>query len=261
MNSERKQRRAEYLGNHQRSWLWGRNLVRETILSQKWPVLELWLAADLPSDLVEELTSGAARRWRCPVHRGSRRDLDRLCHETSHQGCLARMGPFPYRELAELVSKSRRDPALLVLDGIQDSFNLGAMVRSAAAFGIDGLILGTSGQSPITSQAARSSAGAVNRLPIARVESLPLTLRELREQGIRVLGTDPHEGTPLPQCDLRGAFALVLGNEARGVSPEVWECCTDRLRIPLTAQVESLNAAAAAAVVAYECWRQRGRTV
>ena len=261
MNSGRKRRRAESLGNHQRSWLWGRNLVRETILSQKWPLLELWLADDLPSERVEQLTSLAGGRWRCPVHRGSRRDLDRLCHETSHQGCLARMGPFPYRELAEIVAESRRDLALLVLDGIQDSFNLGAMVRSAAAFGIDGLILGSLGQSPITSQAARSSAGAVNRLPIARVESLPHALRELRQRGIRVLGTDPHAGTPLPQCDLRGAFALVLGNEARGVSPEVWECCTDRLRIPLSAEVESLNAAAAAAVVAYECWRQRAGAV
>jgi 23S rRNA (guanosine2251-2'-O)-methyltransferase len=257
LNLGRKPRRAELLGNHQRSWLWGRNLVRETVLAQKWPLLELWLADDLPLELVEQLTSVAAGRWRCVVHRGSRRDLDRLCHETSHQGCLARMGPFPYRELGEIVSESRRDLALLVLDGIQDSFNLGAIVRSAAAFGIDGLILGTLGQSPITSQAARSSAGAVNRLPIARVESLPETLRVLREHGVRVLGTDPHAGTPLPQCDLRGAVAIVLGNESRGVSREVWECCTDRLRIPLTAEVESLNAAAAAAVVAYECWHQR----
>lgn len=257
MNSGRKQRRAESLGNHQRSWLWGRNLVRETILSRKWPLLELWLADDLPSELVEELASGASGRWRCPVHRGSRRDLDRLCHETSHQGCLARMGPFPYRELAEMIADPRRDLSLLVLDGIQDSFNLGAMVRSAAAFGIDGLLLGTVGQSPITSQAARSSAGAVNRLPIARVESLPEALEWLRRQGLRVLGTDPHGGTVLPHSDLRGAIAIVLGNEARGVSREVWECCTERLRIPLTSQIESLNAAAAAALVAYEWSRQR----
>ena len=257
MNSGRKPRRADWLGNHQRSWLWGRNLVCETVRSQNWPIVELWLADDLPRDLVDELTSVAATRWGCAVHRGSRQNLDRLCHESSHQGCLARMGPFPYCELQQIVSEGRSNPALLVLDGIQDSFNLGAMVRSAAAFGIQGLLLGTQGQSPITSQAARSSAGAVNRLPIARAESLPLALRGLRERGVRVFGTDPHAGTPLPQCDLRGAIAVVLGNEARGVSPEVWECCSERLRIPLNSEVESLNAAAAAALVAYECWRQR----
>jgi 23S rRNA (guanosine2251-2'-O)-methyltransferase len=257
LTSERRKSRVEWLGNHQRSWLWGRNLVCETALAGEWPMLELWLADDLAGDLVDELTTAVSARWRCAIHRGTRRDLERLCHETSHQGCLARMGPYPYRELGDLVAKSRGDVALLVLDGIQDSFNLGAIVRSAAALGIDGLLLGTRGQSPITSQAARSSAGAVNRLPIARVESLPEALEWLRRQGVRVLGTDPHAGTALPQSDLRGAIAIVLGNEALGISREVWECCTDRLRIPLTSEVESLNAAAAAALVAYECSRQR----
>jgi 23S rRNA (guanosine2251-2'-O)-methyltransferase len=257
LNSERRKAGAEWLGNHQRSWLWGRNLIRETVLAGEWPLLELWLADDLPQDLVNELTTAVLGRWRCAIHRGSRRDLERLCHETSHQGCLARMGPFPYRDLGDIVRTSQGNLALLVLDGIQDSFNLGAIVRSAAALGIDGLLLGTHGQSPITSQAARSSAGAVNRLPIARVESLPEALEWLRKQGVRVLGTDPHAGTALPQSDLRGAIAIVLGNEARGISPDVWECCTDRLRIPLTSEVESLNAAAAAALVAYECVRQR----
>lgn len=257
MNSERRKPREDWLQNHQRSWLWGRNLVRETVLARAWPLSELWLANDLPGELVNELTMAASERWRCAIHRGSRRDLERLCHETSHQGCLARMGPFPYCRLDDLVPTPSADVALLVLDGIQDSFNLGAIVRSAAALGIHGLLLGAHGQSPITSQAARSSAGAVNRLPIARVESLPEALEWLRRQGLRVLGTDPHGGTALPHSDLRGAIAIVLGNEARGVSREVWECCTERLRIPLTSQIESLNAAAAAALVAYECSRQR----
>jgi len=256
MSARRKKPETRLLGNHQRSWLWGRNLVRETAAAGEWPILELWLADDLPRELAEVLAGQVTARWGCPVQRAGREVLERLCHDSAHQGFLARMGPFPYRSLDQLLAGSDDRRALLVLDGIQDSFNLGAILRSAQALGIGGLLLGIRGQSPITSQAARSSAGAVNRLPIAQVESLPAALGLLRSRGLRVVGTDPHAGIGLHQCDLKGPVAVVVGNEAHGISPEVWDCCDERVRIPLCGEVESLNAAAAATILCYERWRQ-----
>ncbi|HBH51233.1 MAG TPA: hypothetical protein DDY91_05005 [Planctomycetaceae bacterium] len=256
MSARRKKPESRLLGNHQRSWLWGRNLVRETVAAGEWPILELWLADDLPRDLSDLLVRQVSLRWGCEVQRAGRDVLERLCHDSAHQGCLARMGPFPYRTLDQLLDGAAEKSAFLVLDGIQDSFNLGAILRSAQALGIAGLLLGTRGQSPITSQAARSSAGAVNRLPIAQVESLPTALGLLRSRGIRILGTDPHAGTSLPRTDLTGSLAVVVGNESQGISAEVWECCDDRVRIPLGGEVESLNAAAAATIVCYERLRQ-----
>jgi 23S rRNA (guanosine2251-2'-O)-methyltransferase len=244
------------LASHQRSWLWGRNLVLETLAGGIWPVHELYLADDLPADAaLAEIARGEATKLK-PA-RVSRKRLAQLAGVDDHQGYLARVGPYPYVEAEALRGRGRQPPLWLVLDSVQDPYNLGAMLRSAEVFGVDGVFLGAQGQTGVNSLAARSSAGAVNRLGIARVESVPELIAALRREAVRVVGASVEADYALDACDLAGPTALVIGNEASGLSREVMAACNMVARIPQEGGLNSLNAAAAAAVCLYEAQRQR----
>jgi 23S rRNA (guanosine2251-2'-O)-methyltransferase len=245
------------LGSHARSWLWGRNLVRETLKAARWPILELYLSESLPAAQLEEARS-AATEFGLTIKIERPDVLERLAHTSEHQGHLAKMGPFPYMPLEELLSRAPERPLYLVLDSIQDPFNFGAMLRSAGAFGADGVFIGTRRQVPVTSMVARSSAGVVNRVPIVRVLDLPSLLATLRAKMVTVVGASEKAEQPLTACDFRAATAIVVGNEGTGISRELSAGCDVFARIPLADGVSSLNAAAAAAVFFFEIQRQRG---
>jgi 23S rRNA (guanosine2251-2'-O)-methyltransferase len=135
------------------------------------------------------------------------------------------------------------------------------MLRSAEVFGVDGVFLGAQGQAGVNSLAARSSAGAVNRLGIARVENVSALIGEMRREAVRVVGTSVDGDYAFEACDLTGPSALVIGNEATGLSPQVAMACNMLAKIPQTGTLNSLNAAAAAAVCLYEAQRQRRQDV
>jgi 23S rRNA (guanosine2251-2'-O)-methyltransferase len=145
-----------------------------------------------------------------------------------------------------------------VADGVQDPHNFGAMLRSAEVFGVEAFFISERGQAPVTSMAARSSAGAVNRVPIVRVPDLAALVDRLRERRIRVVGASEKAGEDLTAFDFTGPAAIVIGNEGSGIRPEVQARCDALLRIPQHGAIGSLNAAAAAAVFFYEMRRQRG---
>ncbi len=250
-------RQEKLLGSHARSWLWGRNLVRETLAAGHWPILELHLADDLPADQVAEARA-AADRLGLTATVEPQRVLEQLAHTAEHQGYLARMGPYPYTTVDEVLSSAPANPLYLILDGIQDPYNFGAMLRSVWAFGVDGVFIGTRRQVPVPSMVARSSAGAVNRVPIARVADLSDLAQTLRERGVRVIGASEKAEQPLTAGDFRGATAIVIGSEGTGISPDLLARCDSLARIPIEAAVGSLNAAAAAAVFFFEVRRQRG---
>lgn len=250
------------LSNHQRSWLWGRNLVLETLAGGRWPVHELYLASDLADDEASvALAHAEAAGPKLKTSRAARRRLEQLCGAADHQGYLAQVGEYPYMTPDVLRADARPTPLWLILDGIQDPFNLGAMLRSAEVFGVDGVFLGARGQTGVNSLAARSSAGAVNRLGIARVPSLPALVTELRREAVRIIGTGLQADYALDVCDFTGPTALVIGNEATGLSREVAAACNMLAKIPQTGGLNSLNAAAAAAVCLYEAQRQRRQEV
>ncbi|MSR59123.1 MAG: RNA methyltransferase [Planctomycetaceae bacterium] len=258
--SHRGKGKRRLLANHQRSWLWGRHLVLETLIGGRWPIVELYLADDLPPDLLEE-TRTAAIGQGIKTFVTERKALVRLCPTSEHQGFLARMGPFPYAGNDALLAPDRERPLFLVFDAIQDPFNFGAMLRSAGAFGVDAVLIGTEGQAPVTSQVARSSAGVVNRVPIVRVDDLVCELQALRARGVQVVGASEKSSQPLTDCDFGPATAIIVGNEGTGIRPELL-ACSDRLaRIPIAPDVGSLNAAAAAAVFLFEVQRQRQSSV
>ena len=150
-------------------------------------------------------------------------------------------------------------PALLMVTaGLQDPGNLGTIARSAEAFGVTGLLLGERTVSPWNWKAVRASAGSLFRVPTLKVE-LGKVLSEIKARGVRVLATSSHKGTSIPQADLRGPVAFVVGNEGAGIPKDLVAQADEVVAIPQSARVESLNAGIAASIVLYEAARQRGR--
>jgi 23S rRNA (guanosine2251-2'-O)-methyltransferase len=239
--------------------VWGRNVIRETLTAGRWRILELFLADNLPADELEEARSAAQRAGVTPQIVGPG-VLEQHAHTAEHQGYLAKMGTYPYRTVDDVLSSAPENPLYLVLDAIQDPFNFGAMLRSAGAFAVNGVFIGTHRQVPVTSMVARSSAGVVNHVPIVQVAELPVLARTLHERRVRVIGATEKADKPLTACDLSGATAIVVGNEGTGIGPELLACCDAQVRIPIEPVAGSLNAAAAAAVFFYEARRQRGVT-
>lgn len=184
-------------------------------------------------------------------------DLTRTCRAEDHQGLCARMPEFPYHSLAELLA-TESSRHFVILDGIQDSFNLGAIIRSAEALGCGGVILPAKGQAGINSQSARSSAGAVNWLPICRVDRLDEAAGRLKAVGSTLLAATEKSDLSLWNVAIPRRVTIVIGNEGKGVSEELLSHCDLQVRVPMSGITSSLNAAVAAGIMLAEVSRQAG---
>jgi 23S rRNA (guanosine2251-2'-O)-methyltransferase len=249
-------KKEKLLGNHQKCWIWGRNTVTETLVAQRWTIHELHIADSLPGEQQEQLHE-LARQAETPVFVEPVSELKRLCHSGEHQGLIAKMAPFPYNEWDEILSLPTACPFYLVLDSIQDPFNLGAMIRSAEVLGATAIILGEQEQVGVTSLVARTSAGAVNHIPITRVNNLPDAVNQLKDRKVTIVAARETVETNPSQHNFKKPTALVIGNEGRGISEELIVLCDANIRIPQYGQVGSLNAAIAASILLYEAARQR----
>lgn len=213
----------------------------------------------LPPDQVEEYAPAlASRPETVQVFTAEKPLVEHLTGFSLYQGILAcARVPAPF-ELDVLCGLSSRPRFFVALDGLANAENLGAIVRNAAAFGAQGLLVGETCASPYLRRSVRSSMGNVFHLPVVEPHSLPEALRYLRRRGFRCVGAHPHtEQCLLPSAGLRGDSCVVVGSEGQGLSEEVRECCDELVAIPMASGVDSLNVAAAAAVFFYELWRQR----
>lgn len=250
-----KTKSKKLLANHQRSWIWGKHLVQETLAAGRWPIVELILGEQFSErDLSGVLKNAKGVQ---PTFANTRR-LTQLCGSEEHQGWIARVGPYPYVPVEELLEGQPKDPIWLLLEGIQDPYNVGTILRSAEVFGVTGVCLGGRGQTGINSLSARSSVGAVNRLRISRADRLLEVIEELKRRKVTVVGTSLEATQSFEAVDCRRGMAIVIGNEGRGVSAEVLGVCSLQAKIPQPGTLNSLNVAAAAAIVCYEVQRQRG---
>jgi len=179
----------------------------------------------------------------------------------AHQGVAAQVAPIPYHDAEALCRAAIAAPAgwLVALDGVVDPGNLGAALRTCAAVGVDGVVLAADRSAGLTPVVAKASAGAVERVPVARDGRLPRRLEALGEAGFRVLALDPRGERPWDRADLTGRIVIVAGGEQRGPRPSTLAACTERLAIPLARGVESLNVAVALGVLLFEAFRQRRR--
>lgn len=189
----------------------------------------------------------------------SRARLDQLSQTGNHQGVIACMAAYEYASMEDILQKAREKgepPFLFLLDGIEDPYNLGAIVRTANQAGAHGVIIPKRRAVGLTAGAARASAGALNYTPVARVTNLARTIDDLKKEGVWFVCADM-KGTLMYDLDLRGPIGLVIGGESEGAARLIREKCDYTAAIPMKGDVDSLNASVAAGVLAYEIVRQR----
>jgi 23S rRNA (guanosine2251-2'-O)-methyltransferase len=272
-SSRKKPKKRLYSGNHQRSWLWGYHAVTETLLTGRWPVIEIFSnqqAFEKSADLLL-----AKKNSGIPFTVVDSSRLEELAQTRDHQGLVIRLGQFPYQNLqtsSRVVKQAMEDqshghfqppdsrharPLVVICDRIQDSFNFGAILRSCDGVSVLGVIVGDQAQAEVTPHVVRSSSGAINHVPIIRVDSLIEAARRLQEQGLQLVAADANTKTGVWDADVSGATALVIGSEATGISSELLSICNQKLCIPMQGKVTSLNAAVAAGILLYEIRRQQ----
>ncbi|ORI19318.1 23S rRNA (guanosine(2251)-2'-O)-methyltransferase RlmB [Rhodococcus sp. 1168] len=239
----------------------GRNPVVECLRAGV-PATALWVAVGTDSD--ERLKESVQRAADAGISilEVPRSDLDKLSANGLHQGLALQVPPYRYAHPDDLIStaRSHQEPALLVaLDNITDPRNLGAVVRSVAAFGGHGVVIPQRRSASVSAVAWRTSAGAAARLQVARATNLTRTLKDWQAKGVTIIGLDAEGDTTLDEFDGTGPLAVVVGSEGKGLSRLVRETCDSILSIPMAGPVESLNASVAAGVVLADIARQRRR--
>ena len=202
----------------------------------------------------------AAHARSIPIVYEPREALDRLVGTPKHQGIVAQTAGAAYRPFEDLLKDAARQPGgpfLVVLDGVEDPRNLGAIARTAEAVGAGGLIVPERRAAGITSTAMKASAGALSYLPVAQVVNLARALKALKDAGCWLVGLDAESPTLYTEVDYRGPLAVILGHEGEGIRNLTLKACDFRVRIPMLGRIDSLNVSVAAGVVLYEALRQR----
>ena len=204
--------------------------------------------------------ASTARERGIVVVDADRRKLDGMSRTHSHQGVIALAAVREYVSVEDILNAAREKgepPLIVVCDELSDPHNLGAVIRTAECAGAHGVIIPKRRSAGLTAIVAKTSAGAVAHMPVARVPNIPALLKELKQQGVWVFGTAADGNTTLYQADLKGPAAIVIGSEGDGMGRLVTENCDFKVSIPMKGHINSLNASAAAAILLYEAVRQR----
>jgi len=235
----------------------GRNAVLEAFRSGR-TIDRLFLLDGCKDGPVQSILREARKRDTV-IQFVDKERLNRMSETKKHQGVIAVASAYAYASVEEILAKAEEkgeEPFVILLDDIEDPHNLGAVIRTANVAGAHGVIIPKRRASGLTAAVAKASAGAVNYTPVAKVTNLSQTIRELKERGIWFVCADM-EGELMYRQNLTGPIGLVIGNEGEGVSRLVKEHCDFTASIPMKGEIGSLNASAAAAVLAYEIVRQR----
>lgn len=204
--------------------------------------------------------ASTARSQGIVVADADKRKLDGMSRTHAHQGVIAVAAVRAYATVEDILQAARdkgEPPLLVVCDELSDPHNLGAVIRTAECAGAHGVIIPKRRSAGLTAVVAKTSAGAVSHLPVARVANLPSLLKRLKKEGLWIFGSAADGTTSLYAADLKGPAALVIGSEGSGMSRLVSETCDFLVRIPMRGKLNSLNASAAAAILLYEALRQR----
>jgi 23S rRNA (guanosine2251-2'-O)-methyltransferase len=240
--------------------VFGANPVRELVKARAATISVVYLAAGDTGAALKEILLLCKER-QVAFEERDRSALDALAGgEARHQGVVAIAGELEYADLDQLLDdleEAKVTPLLVVLDGVQDPRNLGAIVRSAHALGAHGVVVAKDRAAPVTPVAVKASAGATELTPICRVTNLVRALETVKERGLWTVGAVIGDAPAPASVDLRGPIALVLGAEAKGLRPLVLRTCDHRVEIPMVGKVASLNVSVAAGILLYEAARQR----
>ena len=235
----------------------GRNAVLEAFRSRK--CVDKLFILDGCQDGPVRTIAREARKTDTIINYVSKERLDQLSETHAHQGVIAQVAAYDYSTVDEILARAEEKgeaPFLIILDNVEDPHNLGAIIRTANLAGAHGVIIPKRRAVGLTSTVAKTSAGAINYTPVAKVTNIVRTIEELKEKGIWFVCADMG-GETMYDLDLTGPMGLVIGNEGEGVSRLVREACDFTASIPMKGDIDSLNASVAAGVLAYEIVRQR----
>lgn len=229
-------------------------------LKGKQPVNKVYVQEKLNSDALHELVT-LARKKSIVVSRVPKAKLDMLSDHGNHQGVAVSVAPFQYAQLDDLFAKADaagEPPFFLILDEIEDPHNLGSIIRTADAAGVHGVIIPKRRAVQLTTTVTKTSTGAVEYVPVMRASNLTNVVKELKNRGVWVFGTDM-EGQDFRQFNGAAPTALVIGNEGKGISPLLKKNCDGMVSIPMSGHVQSLNASVAASLLIYQVYTSRGK--
>ena len=235
----------------------GRNAVLEAFRSGK--TIDKLFVLDGCQDGPLRTIVREARKQDTILNYVSRERLDQMSETKKHQGVVAFAAAYEYAQVEDLLEAARKKqeaPFLILLDNIEDPHNLGAILRTANAVGAHGVIIPNRRAAGLTAVVAKTSAGAINYTPVAKVSNLSATIKELKKEGMWFVCADM-DGEPMYRVDFKGPLGLVVGSEGGGVGKLVKEHCDFIASIPMRGEIDSLNASVAAGVLAYEALRQR----
>ena len=237
----------------------GRNAVMEALRAGT-PIDKIFLARGETDATLGHIAS-TARDKGIVVVEADRRKLDGMSRTHAHQGVVAIAAVREYASVDDILNAAREKgepPLIVVCDELSDPHNLGAVIRTAECAGAHGVIIPKRRSAGLTAVVAKTSAGAVSYVPVARVPNLTALLKELKDEGLWIFGTAADGDTSLYDADLKGPAAIVIGSEGDGMGRLVSQQCDFRVSIPMKGKLNSLNASAAAAILLYEAVRQRG---
>lgn len=236
----------------------GKNPVLEILRSGR-SVNKIWVAEGSLKGPMNQII-GMAKEAKIQVQFVPKKKLDQVAEGESHQGVIAFAAAYDYAEVEDILRKAEEkgEPAfLLILDEIEDPHNLGSILRTADVVGAHGVIIPKRRAVGLTSTVAKSSAGAMEYVPVARVTNIVRTMEELKEKGIWMVGTDASGEQDFRQAKYDMPVGLIIGSEGKGMSRLVKETCDFTVRLPMVGHVTSLNASVAGALMMFEVFRQR----
>ena len=239
----------------------GRNAVMEALKGSR-SVNKLMIANGSTEGSIKEIIAVAKEKG-VNIQYWDRSKLDSIARGIRHQGVLAQVAPVQYAELEDIlqVAKDRNEPPFIVLlDELEDPHNLGAILRTADAAGVHGVLIPKHRSCPLSATVAKTSAGAVEHVPVARVGNLVQTIKKLKQEGLWVAAADM-DGKDYYDTDLTGPLLLIICSEGQGVGRLVKEQCDFVVRIPMVGKINSLNASVAGSILMYEAMKQRRKTL
>jgi 23S rRNA (guanosine2251-2'-O)-methyltransferase len=237
--------------------IFGTRAVIEAIKAGR-EIEKIYIQSGLNNDLIKELINTAATH-KAPYSFIPQVKLDRLSNK-NHQGVVCVLSAVQYVPLENIIDKcysEGREPFFLIVDRVTDVRNFGALARTAECAQVDAMIIADKGNAPITGDAMKTSAGALNHLPVCRVKDMKKTFQVLKDNGIQIIACTEKATNTIYQIDLNTPIAIILGSEEDGISPQMLKDADHLAKIPLMGSIESLNVSVAAGIVVYEKIRQR----
>lgn len=237
--------------------IFGTRAVIEAIRAGR-EIEKIFVQAGLNNDLIKELIQ-VAKSKRVPFTFVPQQKLNRLSSK-NHQGVICLLASVSYANLEGIVDKAYqegREPFLLIVDRVTDVRNFGALARTAECAGLDAIVMGDSGNAPLTGDAMKTSAGALSHLPVCREKDLKKTVRFLKENGIQIIACTEKASDLIYDIDLNTPLALIVGSEEDGISPQLLKDADRLAKIPMSGKISSLNVSVAAGISIYEAVRQK----